>query len=162
LSQNQVVYIYNLTYYFVFPIPIATINLLFNENTNTIYIEQQFFSYLYTFFNSSLKFFFKTVVSVFFKKIKFKGKGYYVYKTLRNTIAPQFNYAHRVYVYSFYVSVRFLSKTSILLFGFSTQDMMTIGTLFRSKRPINVFTGRGVRFAKQIIYKKTGKVSAYR
>jgi len=29
-------------------------------------------------------------------------------------------------------------------------------------RPINIFTGRGVRFAKQIIYKKAGKVSSYR
>jgi amino acid transporter len=27
---------------------------------------------------------------------------------------------------------------------------------------INVFTGRGVRFARQVIYKKTGKVSTYR
>jgi hypothetical protein len=26
----------------------------------------------------------------------------------------------------------------------------------------NIFTGRGVRFARQIIYKKTGKVSSYR
>jgi hypothetical protein len=29
-------------------------------------------------------------------------------------------------------------------------------------RRMNIFTGRGVRFAKQIVYKKTGKVSAYR
>jgi hypothetical protein len=29
-------------------------------------------------------------------------------------------------------------------------------------RPINIFTGRGVRFSRQIIYKKVGKVSSYR
>jgi hypothetical protein len=32
----------------------------------------------------------------------------------------------------------------------------------KSMRPINIFTGRGVRFSRQIIYKKVGKVSSYR
>jgi hypothetical protein len=33
---------------------------------------------------------------------------------------------------------------------------------FKQARPINIFTGKGIRFTKQIIYKKTGKVSSYR
>ena len=104
----------------------------------------------------------QSVSSIFFLKLKFKGKGYYVYKNLRNTIAPQFGYAHRIYVYAFNISVKFLSKTSILLFGLSKSDLLTVGQNFKSKKPINIFTGRGVRFSRQIIYKKTGKVSSYR
>ena len=99
---------------------------------------------------------------IFFTKMKFKGKGYYVYKNYRNTIAPKFGYYHRVYVYAFNISVKFLSKTSVLLFGFCKQDIMTVGYNFKSKKPINVFTGRGVRFARQVVYRKTGKVSSYR
>ena len=58
--------------------------------------------------------------------------------------------------------VKFLSKTKILLFGLVKQDILCAAYALKQKRSINIFTGRGVRFAKQIIYKKTGKVSSYR
>ena len=98
----------------------------------------------------------------FFLKVRFKGKGYYMYKTQRNTIAPQMGYAHRVYVYSSAITVKFLSKTKILLFGLSKQDVMQSAYALARVKPINIFTGRGVRFARQVIYRKTGKVGAYR
>mgnify|MGYP002041660552 FL=1 len=98
----------------------------------------------------------------FFKKLKFKGKGYYIYKNFRNTIAPQFGYAHRIYIYSYFLAVKFLSKTKIFIFGFIKSDIFGVALEVRSKRFINIFTGRGVRFAQQVVYKKTGKVSAYR
>ena len=97
-----------------------------------------------------------------FIRMKFRGKGYYIYKTLRNTIAPNFGYAHRVYIYAYFVSLKFLSKTSIILFGLMKSDLFKVGLDFRNTRPINVFTGRGVRFTRQLIYRKTGKVSSYR
>jgi len=89
--------------------------------------------------------------------MKFRGKGYYIYKTLRNTIAPNFGYAHRLYIYAYFVSLKFLSKTSIILFGLKKTDLYKIGYLFKKTRPINIFTGRGVRFSRQIIYKKLEK-----
>ena len=100
--------------------------------------------------------------SYYFNKIKFRGKGYYIYKNSRSTITPQFGYAHRIYIYSFLNKVRFLGKTRVLVFGFSKQDVLTTLFNIKSKRPINIFTGRGVRFSQEIIYKKTGKVSSYR
>lgn len=99
---------------------------------------------------------------VYFKKLKFKGKGYYVYKSSRNTITTQFNHAHRIYIYAFFVSVKFLSKTSVLLFGTSKNDLLKVGYELQKARPINIFTGRGVRFNRQIIYRKKGKISTYR
>ena len=98
----------------------------------------------------------------FFLKIKFKGKGYYMYKTDRNTIAPQFGYAHRVYVYAHSTSVKFLSKTKVIIFGLSSFDISSVSHSLKQVKPINIFTGRGIRFARQVIYKKTGKVSSYR
>ena len=71
-------------------------------------------------------------------------------------------YAHRVYVYSSAITVKFLSKTKILLFGLSKQDVMQSAYSLARVKPINIFTGRGVRFARQVIYRKTGKVGAYR
>lgn len=100
--------------------------------------------------------------SFFFIKLKFKGKGYYIYKNYRNTIAPQFGYYHRIYIYSFFNTVKFLSKTKLLIFGLTKGDVLLTAYTLKSKRTINIFTGRGVRFARQLIYKKTGKVSSYR
>lgn len=48
------------------------------------------------------------------------------------------------------------------MFGVSKSDILLGSSNLKSSKPINIFTGRGVRFSKQIIYKKTGKVSSYR
>jgi hypothetical protein len=97
-----------------------------------------------------------------FKKVKFKGKGYYLYKNYRNTITPQFGYAHRIYFYSYFTSVKFLSKTNVFIFGLVNKDVYNSAHGIKVMRPINIFTGRGVRFARQIVYRKVGKVSSYR
>jgi ribosomal protein L6P/L9E len=94
--------------------------------------------------------------------MRFKGKGYYMYKNLRNTIAPKFGYAHRVYVYGSSTSVKPLSKTKIIIFGLSKHDILTTAYNLKSVKTINIFTGRGIRFARQVVYKKIGKVTAYR
>ena len=74
----------------------------------------------------------------------------------------QFGYAHRIYKYTFYTSIKFRTKTSIILFGFVLSDLKKASFCILNTRPINIFTGRGVRFNRQIIYKKVGKVSSYR
>ena len=99
---------------------------------------------------------------IFFNKLKFKGKGYYIYKNTRNTITPQFGHSHRIYIYSFFLTVKFLTKTTVFLFGSSKKDVLTTSFTIQRSKFINIFTGRGVRFARQIIYKKTGKVSSYK
>jgi ribosomal protein L6P/L9E len=60
------------------------------------------------------------------------------------------------------VSVKFLKKTTIFLFGSSRRDVFVVGRTIRKSKPANIFTGRGVRFSRQVVYKKTGKVSTYR
>ena len=101
-------------------------------------------------------------MSLFVTKLKIRGKGYYIYKGVRNTITHQFGYSHRNFIYSYFTRVKFLSKTIFLIFGISKVDVVGVGRKVQSYKPLNIFTGRGVRFSKQIIYKKVGKVSSYR
>jgi hypothetical protein len=155
-------YLYTEHYYFNFTFSLAGSSIRINGDTNSVSLLHPIYSPNYRHYLGSLREVFRSITSVFFYKLKFRGKGYYVYKNSRNTIAPQFGYYHRVYVYAHSVSVKFLSKTSVLLFGLSKRDLLTVGYDFRSKKPVNIFTGRGVRFARQVIYKKTGKVSSYR
>ena len=134
----------------------------FDPNTNIFKINSYYINNYYKLFWNFLTQVLKSFYSPSFVKLKFKGKGYYIYKNKRNTITPQFGYAHRLYLYSYFASVKFLSKTSIIIFGFEWRDLIKISLGIKNMRPINIFTGRGVRFSKQIIYKKVGKVSSYR
>ena len=156
------VYMYSDVYYVSVALPAENSYIIPDSRTSTVSLTT-----LYS--HNFMRLYFAEVqqlISMFyrplFKKIKFKGKGYYIYKNKRNTITPQFGYSHRLYVYSYFISVKFLSKTSIFIFGFVKSDLARVSGSVKAMRPINIFTGRGVRFAKQVIYKKAGKVSSYR
>ena len=156
------VYLYSNTYFMHTAIPKAFMGFYYDKNTKTISFSNIYENnYTHLYFNN-LKKLFNLSNNPCFLKIKFKGKGYYIYKNKRSTITPQFGFAHRHYIYAFYVSVKFRTKTSIMLYGTSIGDLVNVGLQIKRLRSINIFTGRGVRFNKQIIYKKTGKVSSYR
>lgn len=155
-------YLSSPVYFFTFSLPNHTAKLSFNNQLKGLEIS---FSYFYSslqFYLNFVKSLFLTFSLPFFLKLKFKGKGYYIFKNSRNTITPQFGFSHRIYVYSFSILVKFLSKTTIFLFGLSKRDLIKNGLKIKNIRPINIFTGRGIRFAKQIVYRKVGKVSSYR
>lgn len=161
-NSQIVVYMYSPLYFFQFSIDYTHSYVVYDYvsqsiTTNTLYSPL----YMQRFWRSLIDLS-QTIHKPFYVKLKFKGKGYYLYKNKRGTITPQFGYSHRLYTYSFFVRVKFLSKTSIILFGFIKEDLKTVGFKIKNMRPINIFTGRGVRFNKQIIYKKVGKVSSYR
>lgn len=98
----------------------------------------------------------------FFKKIKFKGKGYYIFKNNRNTLVFQFGYSHKINIYFYYLTIKFLTKTSIMIFGLNKNELTNSSYQFLNIKKINIFTSKGIRFAKQIVYKKPGKISTYR
>lgn len=164
LTQNtKVIFLYSDVYFFKLLLPTNPgSRVLFDEQTHTLTVANRFLSNWTGLYLDKVKLILHSFSKVFFKKLKFKGKGYYVYKSSRNTITTQFNHAHRIYIYAFFVSVKFLSKTSVLLFGTSKNDLLRVGYTLQKARPINIFTGRGVRFNRQIIYRKKGKISTYR
>ena len=161
-STTSSILIVSPVYYLKIPLPVGLGNMSFDPNTNIFKINSYYINNYYKLFWNFLTQVLKSFYSPSFVKLKFKGKGYYIYKNKRNTITPQFGYAHRLYLYSYFASVKFLSKTSIIIFGFEWRDLIKISLGIKNMRPINIFTGRGVRFSKQIIYKKVGKVSSYR
>ena len=155
-------YIYSSDYFFILPLFKNFIFLNYDKNSNSILFKFSFINNYYSLFWNYFKILFYSFSKVFFKKLKFKGKGYYIYKNNRNTIALQFGYSHMYYLYSFFVSVKFLTKTTILIFGLNFNDIIKNSYNLFNIRQINIFTGKGIRFSRQIIYKKTGKVSSYR
>jgi len=161
-SSLRVIFFSSKNYFFKLSIPITIPRVKFDSNSSVFILHTAYINNNYRLFLKQLDLVFNAFYRPYFRKIKFKGKGYYIYKNKRNTITPQFGYSHRLYLYSYFVSVKFLSKTSIFLFGLLKSDVITISLGIKSMRPINIFTGRGVRFSREIIYKKVGKVSSYR
>ena len=153
-SYCYTIYIYSKTYYKVY--------LLNSKNINNAYIDNyvssiSINSYKVYSYSAYLRVF--TAISniyttISFIKLKFKGKGYYIFKNYRNTIAPRFGKSHRVYVYALSTFINFLNKTTILVFGINNKDIICNSLAIKDIKNINIFTGRGIRFSKQYIYKK--------
>lgn len=160
--DTHMFYMFNENYYFKVSVNKHYLKMFWDSNTNVLavgnYYESSFLSFYKKLFNNLLRSF----SYWFFTKLRIKGKGYYVYKNSRNTITHQFGHSHRRYIYAYFTWVKFLSKTVVLLAGSSKSDLFLTGRNIQNSKYMNIFTGRGVRFAKQIVYKKTGKVSAYR
>lgn len=161
-TDSYLIFLYSNIYYFYIPLTDTKFFIKIDKNSRVVKVTTPNVNYGSNLYLSFMNKLFKSFSRPFFRKVKFKGKGYYIFKNFRQTITPQFGHSHRIYVYSYYASVIFLSKTSILIFGLKHYDVFTSASLIKKMRPINIFTGRGVRFNKQIIYKKTGKVSSYR
>ena len=162
LTREMSAFLYSDIYFFWAPLPAYTPLLLVDTNSSSIVATTHLVNNYHMLYWRLMVQYFAPFHKPFFLKIKFKGKGYYIFKNKRQTITPQFGHAHRLYLYSYFVSVIFLAKTRVIIFGFVKSDLVQVGLGVKKMRPINIFTGRGVRFNRQIIYKKTGKVSSYR
>lgn len=155
-------YMYSESYFFILPFLNKFLLLKYDFQINCFIFNFFFKNNFYSLFWNYFKLIFYSFSKIFFCKLKFKGKGYYIYKNIRNTLALQFGYSHLLYLYGFFLNIKFLTKTSILLFGINLKDIAFLSHSFFQLKPINIFTGKGIRFSKQIVYKKTGKVSSYR
>ena len=161
-NHSILLYLYNNIYF---------INLLASFKLHAVQFETQTFSFVfdsYVLFPQWLSYLrhFTILIMRFttptFLKLKFRGKGYYLYKNFRKVITPQFGYSHRLYFYIYLASFTFLTKTKILFFGLSLINVIKLSNLIKTIRPANIFTGRGMRFSRQVFYRKIGKVSTYR
>lgn len=149
----------NLYYFYIFNISknkVVYLNLL-----DIISFEIKYFNIYFKNYWKEVNKIFLSFNKIFYKRIKFQGKTYRLYKSWRNTIVYQFGYSHRIYLYCYLFSLKFLSKFSILLFGINWKIINFKAYKLIKWKYLNIFTGRGLRFSKQIIYKKEGKVSSY-
>jgi len=133
--------------YFLIKYNNLVLKLLLIENNSVIRL------YLTTF----LKVYILTFFIYKFKKVKFDGKGYYLYKNKRNVLGLQFNYSHKVNIFALNIFIKNFSKRSWIFFGINRNKLSYLYNYLRMFRKINVFTLRGIRFSNQIIFNKKRK-----
>lgn len=91
----------------------------------------------------------------------FTGKGYRLVQNARNTLAFSFGFSHIYYLYNPETLLYFRTKTRGYFLGLTNFILNKSITQLYIAKPINIYTGRGVRARKQVIRKKVGKVSLY-
>lgn len=162
-NEKILIKIYNLKK--IIKIPMADEkNIYLDRNTNCILFEKnqlkKNWNLILNKINKNLFLF----ENIFFDKIKFKGKGFRV-RFKKNSKILKFTFGHSHINYLFINDV----KTKVKRLGkykyiFKSKNKIKMN-LFLKKvkniKPINMYTKRGIRISRQIIYKRKGKKSTY-
>jgi len=176
-SQSKYyVYIYNSRFYFIFGVNIDNFNVHLNQNTLALsMVTHQ--THLLPFMHISklnnrsiigkaskkLSQIFKSWDAYYFIKIKFKGKVYKITKYKKNNLKLSFGRCHKTIlaIRSLFLKKKKKVKNKCLLYGSSYKSLNLSKSLIINTRPINMFTQRGLRLSRQLVYRKIGKKSSY-
>ena len=99
--------------------------------------------------------FVKQIDTYLYVKIKFSGKGYKIKKNNNNNLLLLFNRAHITNIWWKNIIIKKLKKYKIYIRY--TQINIHIIQRIINTRIINIFTKKGLRKSKQILFKKKGK-----
>lgn len=141
-------YIYNNLYYCFIKIPqttkikLKTKLILEISNKNLIKIDQ-------------LKVFLKQFLLCESTKIRFTGKGYKIKKNTKNSLMLLFNRSHITTLWWKNILVKRLKKYKLFL-KYGLVNKGVVETILNI-RYINIFTKKGLRKARQVLFKKKGK-----
>lgn len=104
----------------------------------------------------------RAVYFFLFKKLKYKGKSYKWFKK-KNSVVLRFGHSHLVVmrIPDYFLSKK-KKKMKLIFFGTCRWELKSFLTTLIKWKPINVYHARGLRFSRQLVFRKAGKVSAYR
>lgn len=88
-------------------------------------------------------------------KIKFSGKGYKIKKNSQQSLVLLFNRSHTTVMWWSNIVLRKLKKYKIYL-KYDNKNKNIVNTIL-NVRSVNVFTKKGLRLSRQILFKKKGK-----
>lgn len=97
--------------------------------------------------------------------MRYKGKGYKLYFKKNKSIYLRFGFSHKNYHYNinnyskFYIKWVLLSR--VIFLGYQWRSLKLSILSLVKKRFANIFTLRGMILCRQVITKKTGKISTY-
>ena len=125
-------YIWSRSYYTRVPLTNLYNSFSFDYITQTLTLESLYINNYTNLYFSLFSSVIHRLFRPYFTKLKFKGKGYYLYKNSRGVVTPQFGYSHRLYLYTFFTHVTFLNKTTLVVFGLKTADILSVASAIHS------------------------------
>jgi ribosomal protein L6P/L9E len=162
-GARQFVYLACNQYKFFFPLFESSCFKNYDPLTRVLGFSQVQSSSFEALYQNAVNLIITSLVQKFFRKIKFRGKGYKLARgRQRNTLTFQFGHSHRIFEYTYLVSIRAVMKQALIFYGTNLIDVDETARNVRRWRPINIYTGRGIRFNRQSVYRKQGKVKSYK
>ena len=133
------------------------INICFLKNLKCILIELNFFNSNIINLNSVFSNQIKSISTYFLKKIIFFGKGFKIKKTKNEVLNIFFNKSHLNFIIWNNLILKKLKKTKILILSTDFIKLERIKNKIVNIRKLNIFTRKGLRISRQLIFKKVGK-----
>lgn len=144
--NHRYVYVYNNHYYCLFKVSDSVDISLINSSAYLLScsgVEPRTAEFLKQFFVCS------------FSKIKFTGKGYKIKKNSKKSVILLFNRAHITIFWWNNFILKKLKKYKMYI-KHTNKNRQAVKALL-GVRNINIFTKKGLRSSRQILYKKKGK-----
>ncbi len=162
-ENSYTIYLYSNLYYIKIHSFLIKSYLYFDKQTLSVYFKNTtkvpiFYNLFYDYL---LKMLYKFLM-LSFNCVKYSGKGYRVYIKKLNFLYFQLGYSHKLYLNNFKLLFNGNIKNNIIIFGNYVISINNFTKKIINLRQINTYTLRGIRYNKQIIYKKLGKVSTYK
>lgn len=134
----------------------------FDKETNSIRISYTTPSFLQ---NKASNIFKKITFSFedyFSKKIKFKGKGFRLkIKKKHKAIKFLFGHSHLNILFLKNLKLKKCGKYKLTIKHTLLNDNNILAKKICSIKPVNVYTNRGIRVSRQVIFKRKGKKGSY-
>lgn len=159
----SIIYIYSKIYYIMGVVTGPLHFLILNKQTGVVgsALSSKISLFFHFYYKLSQKLI-KSLSLLAFKKISYLGKGYRLYVKQLNIIYLQIGYSHKLYILNLCLNFKVLSRSKILILGLDWFNLVTFTLKLINLKLINIYTLKGIRFSKQPIRKKIGKVSSYR
>lgn len=93
--------------------------------------------------------------------LRFRSKYFFIERYAANCFIWWLGYSHVICIYNPQIYFYFLNKHTIIFYSRNQIYLKAVLRQYRALKPLNSYTLRGLRFAKDKIYKRTGKIKRY-
>ena len=155
---KQMFYCYNKMFYYKFSFE----KFYFDNNLNTAiaFIDNK--NEMDVFEKNVFKKFIKSLDCYFFLKIKFKGKGYKIkYSKKKKFMKFFFGRSHITYIKYRAIILKKNLKYKFVLKSNNFDYLKYVANLTKNVKTVNIFTSRGLRISRSLLFKRKGKKSSH-
>lgn len=134
----------------------------FEISTKTVEIFKKFSENWYKIIESNLNTLLFSFNQLWHIKVKFMGKGFKIKKKRKTrSIKFYFYYSHINVIILKKAKMKQKKKNKFIIKTPNKNTLIKTHLMITKIRPLNIYTKRGIRISKQLVFKKTGKKSNY-
>lgn len=155
-------YIYTDKFFYKIGEPSKGNHIQVDEELNSIVFIFKYANMYEDYFNRLMRVFFLSWDAYFFKKIKFTGKGYRVtYRKRKKFIKFHFGRSHPTIVIFRSIILKKPHKYKFVIANNNINKVWLLNTVITNIKPINLYTKRGLRCSRQMVYKRKSNKTTF-